>query len=45
MKCVMLIHLKLLTAANSVLLNIAEHEHFPANEYENANYYCHFHIC
>ena len=25
--------------ANSFLLNIAEHEKFPANNYENANYY------
>ena len=31
------INLKLLTIANSVLLNIAEHENFSANKYENAN--------
>ena len=24
--------------------NIAEHENFYANKYENANYCCHFHI-
>ena len=30
MKCVLLINLKLLTIANSFLLNIAEHEHFSA---------------
>ena len=28
----------LLTIANSFLLNIAEHENFSANKYENANY-------
>ena len=44
MKIVMLIHLKLLTTANSVLLNIAEHENFSANKYENANYCWHFRI-
>ena len=40
MKFVLLIYLnfKLLTIANSFLLNIAEHEHFCANNYENANY-------
>ena len=38
MKCFMLINLKLLTTANSFLLNIAEHENFSANKYENANY-------
>ena len=31
-------NLKLLTILNSVLLNIAEHENFFANEYENFNY-------
>ena len=34
----------LLTIANSFLLNIAEHENFSANKYENANYCWHFHI-
>ena len=38
MKFVLLINLKLLITANSFLLNIAEHEHFFANKYENANY-------
>ena len=37
MKFVLLINLKLLTIANSFLLNIAEHETFSANEYKNAN--------
>ena len=37
MKFVLLINLKLLTIANSFLLNIAEHENFSANKYENAN--------
>ena len=32
-----LINLKLLTIANSFLLNITEHEIFSANKYENAN--------
>ena len=31
-------NLKFLTIAKSFLLNIAEHEHFSANKYENANY-------
>ena len=44
MKFVPLINLKLLTTANSFLLNIAEHENFSANKYENANYCWHFHI-
>ena len=44
MKFVLLLYLKLLTIANSVLLNIAEHENFSANKYENANYCWHFHI-
>ena len=35
MKFVLLINLKLLTNANSFLLNIAEHENFSANKYEN----------
>ena len=30
--------------ANSFLLNIAEHENFSANKYENAKYCWHFHI-
>ena len=34
MKFVLLINLKLLTIANSFLLNIAEHEKFTANKYE-----------
>ena len=37
MKFVLQINLKLLTIANSFLLNIAEHENFSANKYENAN--------
>ena len=44
MKFVLLINLKLLTIANSFLQNIAEHENFSANKYENANYCWHFHI-
>ena len=44
MKFVQLINLKLLIIANSFLLNIAEHENFSANKYENANYCWHFHI-
>ena len=43
-KFFLLINLKLLTNANSFLLNIAEHENFSANKYENANYCWHFHI-
>ena len=39
-----LINLKLLIIANSFLLNIAEHENFSANKYENVNYCWHFHI-
>ena len=38
MKFVLLINLRLLTIANSFLLNIAEHEMFSADKYENANY-------
>ena len=34
----MLINLKLPTTANSFLLNLAEHEKFSANKYENANH-------
>ena len=43
MKFVLLTNFKLLTIANSFLLNIAEHENFSANKYENANCW-HFHI-
>ena len=43
-KFVLLTNLKLLTIANSLSLNIAEHEKFSANKYENANYCWHFHI-
>ena len=43
-KFFMLINLKLLTMANSSLLNIAENEIFPVNKYENANNSWHFHI-
>ena len=38
MKFFMLINLRLVTIANSFLLNIAEHENFSANKYENANF-------
>ena len=44
MKFVLLINLKLLIVLNSFLLNIAEHENFSANKYENANFSWHFHI-
>ena len=44
MKFVLLINLKFLIITNSSLLNVAEQEHFSANEYENANYCWHFHI-
>ena len=44
MKFVMLINIKLLNIAISFLLNIAEHENFSANKYENANFCWHFHI-
>ena len=37
MKFVLLINLKLLATATSFLQNEAEHEHFSANKYENAN--------
>ena len=39
MKFVLLINLKLLTIANFFLINIAEHENFSANKYENANFF------
>ena len=44
MKFVLQINLELLIIPNAFLLNIAEHEHFSANKYENANYCWHFHI-
>ena len=44
MKFVLLLNLKLLTIADSFLLNLAKHEHFSANKYENANSCWHFHI-
>ena len=37
MKFALLINLKLLKIANSFFLNIAEHETFSGNRYENAN--------
>ena len=39
MKFVLLINIKLLTIAISFSLNLAEHENFSANKYENANYH------
>ena len=44
MKFVLLINLELLTISIFFLINIAEHENFSANKYENANYCWHFHI-
>ena len=44
MKFVLLINIKLLIIANSFLRNIAEHEIFSADKYENANFCWHFHI-
>ena len=44
MKFVLLINIKLLNIVISFLLNIAEHENWFANKYENANFYWHFHI-
>ena len=38
MKFVLQIIVKLLILAKYFLLNIAEHENFSANKYENANY-------
>ena len=38
MKFVLWMNLKLLTIANSFLLNIAKYEIFSAGKYENANY-------
>ena len=43
-KFVQLLNFKSLSIANSFLLNIAEHENFSDNKYENANYWWHFHI-
>ena len=43
-KFVLLINLKLLTIASYFLVNIAKHENFSANKYENANNCWHFHI-
>ena len=40
----MLINLKLLTTANSFLLNLDEHVNFSVNKYKNANYCWHFPI-
>ena len=40
----LLINFKLLTIANSVLLNIAEYEYFSTDKYETVNYYWHLHI-
>ena len=39
MKFPLLINLRLLIIVNSFLLNLAEHENFSANKYENANIY------
>ena len=44
MKFVLLVNLKLLTIANSFLLNLSELENFSANKYENAIFCWHFHI-
>ena len=38
MKFVLLINLKILTIANSFILNTAEHEHFSANKYVQAGW-------
>ena len=38
LKCVLL-NFKLSTIVNSFMLNIVQHEHFSANEHENANYF------
>ena len=43
-KFFMLIKLRLVTIANFFLLNIAKHEKFSANKYENDNFCWHFHI-
>ena len=44
MNFVQLIKYKLLIIANPFLLNMAQHENFSANKYDNANYCWHFHI-
>ena len=38
----LIINFKLLKISNSFLLNITEHENYPANKYENDNYCKHF---
>ena len=43
-KFILLKNLKLLAISNPFLLNIADHENFSANKYENANYCWHFRI-
>ena len=43
MEFVLLTNLKLLTIADSFLLNIAEHENYTANKYENAIFMRKFH--
>ena len=43
-KFVLLVNVKILSIAISYLLNMAEHEYFSADKYENANYCWHFHI-
>ena len=43
-KFFVLINLRLLSTANSFLLNLAEDENLSANKNENANYSWHFHI-
>ena len=40
----LLINLKILAVALFYLLNIAEHETFSTNKYENTNYCWHLHI-
>ena len=42
MKFFLLINLKLLTVANFILQNIAKHEIFYVNKYENVNYCWYF---
>ena len=44
MKFVMLLNLKILTIANSFLLNMTEHVNFSTDKYESANNSWHFHI-
>ena len=38
MKLILLINLKVLTLANSFLLNLSDHENLSANKYENAKF-------